>query len=188
MTSTSRDPTQPETAAAAQVLESGQRSSVLFWTPAEDHLLAEAVKGVPSKDWSLITSKVPGRTSKQCWQRYNYHLKREFRTGEWTAEEDALIIQHRAAYGNHWSLIARAIPGRSDNTVKNRHSPSPVQRRVGAADWPKKRQAPAALACGAEGDAMNTDSAASSDGLWGGPHGTTEGSKERDLADAIQAM
>jgi hypothetical protein len=38
----------------------------------------------------------------------------------WTEKEEILIVQMRANLGNRWAKIARALPGRSDNDVKNR--------------------------------------------------------------------
>jgi myb proto-oncogene protein len=40
--------------------------------------------------------------------------------GAWTEKEEILIVQMRANLGNRWAKIARALPGRSDNDVKNR--------------------------------------------------------------------
>ena len=40
--------------------------------------------------------------------------------GEWSAEEDAILVAAQAEYGNKWTEIARLLPGRSENTVKNR--------------------------------------------------------------------
>lgn len=37
----------------------------------------------------------------------------------WTQADDELLIQGHKMYGNRWSLIAKFIPGRSENAVKN---------------------------------------------------------------------
>ncbi len=38
----------------------------------------------------------------------------------WTDEEEQLLVQAHQRLGNRWSDIARMIPGRSENAVKNR--------------------------------------------------------------------
>jgi hypothetical protein len=37
----------------------------------------------------------------------------------WTERESTLMYQLHEVYGNHWSKIAKHLPGRSDNSVKN---------------------------------------------------------------------
>ena len=90
------------------------------WTPQEDQLLLSIISGAGRKDWSIISLRLGDRTGKQCRQRYNYHLEQEYKKGGWTSEEDRTIVRLQAELGNSWSKIAKVLPGRNDNSVKNR--------------------------------------------------------------------
>ncbi|KAF0899784.1 hypothetical protein E2562_024101 [Oryza meyeriana var. granulata] len=48
------------------------------------------------------------------------HLSPDLDSRAFTPEEDALIVQQQRVHGNKWATIARCLPGRSDNAVKNR--------------------------------------------------------------------
>ena len=92
------------------------------WTPDEDKLLIDSVNKHGMGNWSLVSQSVPGRTGKQCRERWINQLCPALNKDNWTPQEDAILIQQQRIHGNFWSKIAQFLPGRSSNNVKNRWS------------------------------------------------------------------
>lgn len=76
------------------------------WSRDEDELLMTLVNA-GHKNWGALASKIPGRTSKQCRERWCHHLDPNIVKGEWTAEEDATILSMHEDIGNKWATIAQ---------------------------------------------------------------------------------
>jgi len=90
------------------------------WAAEEDALLIELTKRHGIHNWVLIAEGLENRSGKQCRERYHNHLQPNIRKGEWTEEEDKLIVELQSKYGNQWAKITKMLPGRTDNAVKNR--------------------------------------------------------------------
>ncbi|ETL82578.1 hypothetical protein L917_17274 [Phytophthora nicotianae] len=89
------------------------------WTPEEDAKLRELV-AEGKKNWGQVASLIPGRTSKQCRERWCNHLDPNINKGSYTEDEDKIIVEMQAKLGNRWSIIAQQLKGRTEDAVKIR--------------------------------------------------------------------
>lgn len=90
------------------------------WTKNEDSIMRHIVKQTGPRQWTTVAKYLPGRTGKQCRERWKNHLAPDIHKGPWSKEEDTILLEQRSKVGNKWSHIARRLPGRTENAIKNR--------------------------------------------------------------------
>eukprot|EP01029_Cantina_marsupialis_P013165 TRINITY_DN2915_c0_g2_i1.p1 TRINITY_DN2915_c0_g2~~TRINITY_DN2915_c0_g2_i1.p1 ORF type:complete len:761 (-),score=196.38 TRINITY_DN2915_c0_g2_i1:578-2860(-) len=107
------------------------------WSKPEDEYLIAAVnRRNGTKDtirWCEVANEMPGRTGKQCRERWSNYLDPTINTGEWTEAEDDLLFTKQQEIGNKWCEISSLLPGRTENQVKNRYNSSHKKK------WYEKR-------------------------------------------------
>ncbi|KAI8522334.1 hypothetical protein RHMOL_RhmolUnG0003600 [Rhododendron molle] len=90
------------------------------WTPEEDKLLTEYVSLNGEGRWSSVARTAGlNRSGKSCRLRWVNYLRPGLKKGHITPQEEGIIIELHALWGNKWSTIARYLPGRTDNEIKN---------------------------------------------------------------------
>lgn len=90
------------------------------FSPEEDAKLVELVSTQRFLNWQVIASLLPGRSARQCRERWSEYLDPSIKFQPWTNHEDTLLVQLVQIYGNKWTFISKIFNGRTGNDVKNR--------------------------------------------------------------------
>ncbi|KAK9103365.1 hypothetical protein Sjap_020619 [Stephania japonica] len=149
------------------------------WTKEEDDRIIELVGKYGSKKWSVIAQSLPGRIGKQCRERWHNHLNPSIKKDAWTKEEELALIRAHQIYGNKWAEIARFLPGRADNSIKNHWNCSVKKKLDSYAASGLAGDIPSICIADSNADVLNPGVSTLSLGMLGFP------GKETDAKDGI---
>lgn len=89
------------------------------WDESEDEILIEWVRTHGARNWAKCANQIQGRTGKQCREHWNNKLNENIKKGDWTAEDDLLILKFYQRFKS-WKKIIPIFENRTENSIKNR--------------------------------------------------------------------
>eukprot|EP00981_Chlorochromonas_danica_P007425 scaffold1729_cov173-Ochromonas_danica.AAC.1 len=101
--------------------EGGAREGKRRWTAEEDTLLRKGVEEL-GKKWSEISRRYfPHRSNRDVGSRWNSALRPDIKSGAWSAEEDAKLLELVKQYGeSSWPKVAPHMDGRTGVSCQQR--------------------------------------------------------------------
>ncbi|KQJ90229.1 myb-related protein 306 [Brachypodium distachyon] len=150
------------------------------WTPEEDLMLVSYIQEHGPGNWRAVpTNTGLMRCSKSCRLRWTNYLRPGIKRGNFTDQEEKLIVHLQALLGNRWAAIASYLPERTDNDIKNYWN-THLKKKL-----KKMQQAAAGDGGAATSSAGDTAGAAAAPAV---PKGQWERRLQTDIHTARQAL
>ncbi|PON68877.1 MYB transcription factor [Parasponia andersonii] len=90
------------------------------WTTEEDQKLVAYITQNGEGGWRTLPQKAGLlRCGKSCRLRWTNYLRSGIKRGDFSRQEEETIIRLHSVIGNKWSTIAKQLPRRTDNEIKN---------------------------------------------------------------------
>ena len=89
------------------------------WNEEEDKVLKKWVEENGPRHWGKCAQVLQERTGKQCRERWKNCLNTSIKKGDWTAEENLLVLKLYDKFKSY-KKMSIVFPGRTENSLKNR--------------------------------------------------------------------
>ncbi|OHT04284.1 hypothetical protein TRFO_28279 [Tritrichomonas foetus] len=119
LSSSSDEPTSPTSFNNPSIFNNKVTGRKRF-TPDEDSLLVNLVSRY-GQDWVRISEEMGTRTTRQCRERWRFFLSPDVDLNEWTATEDALLLEKYAEHGPRWKKLQLFFPKRTYINIRNHY-------------------------------------------------------------------
>ncbi|CAH9078792.1 unnamed protein product [Cuscuta europaea] len=94
-----------------------------FWGYDYEEDTQKTVSRNKTGNWTPISKKTTGmvKVEKSCRPRWSNRQKHDIdlQDGNFTTQEEELIVKLHATIGSRWTIIAQQVPGRTETEVKN---------------------------------------------------------------------
>ena len=100
--------------------EDGPSKTKGGWSEEEDAALTAAVSEIGEVNWKLISERVGTRSHVQCLQRWKKVLTPGLIKGQWSGQEDAMLVTLVSEGFKNWGQLAKHMPGRSSKQCRER--------------------------------------------------------------------
>lgn len=98
------------------------------FSPNEEKKLIRLVQKYGSDNWKDVARHFRNKSPKQCHYRWKNYANPDLNHGEWSPEEDKLLMEKYEELGTQWAAISLIMTDRAPNDLRNR--------------WVKLRQLP----------------------------------------------
>ncbi|KAL8126725.1 myb-related protein 308-like [Apium graveolens] len=90
------------------------------WSKEEDDKLRAYINRYGTWNWRQLPRFAGlARCGKSCRLRWKNYLQPNVKRGNFTKDEEDIIINLHNQLGKKWSIFAKNLPGRTDNEIKN---------------------------------------------------------------------
>ena len=91
------------------------------FSPEEDEYLKFLVGQYGEDKWEEIAGKFENRNTRQVRERWFKYLSPKLKIGDWTPEEDDLLLDKVAEIGGQWKFISFYFSGRTNINIRSRY-------------------------------------------------------------------
>lgn len=109
-----------ESMSRATDLDNADKQDGEAWESDDDRLLLRVIQEEGTKGWKRVASHFPGRSSKDCRERWDLHLNPLLDHGPWRPCEDRYLLKLQQRHGNRWDQMNQWMPNRSVVAIKAR--------------------------------------------------------------------